>query len=78
MCHAHNEKWERRNNKKYSSIKSGKYQNAWRERKLQYLGILEAKRIKQAEMKEIIRKECLKRTKNFQKPSSTVTISLKR
>ena len=38
MCHAHNEKWQKRYNGRNRTAKSRKNQNSWRKRKLQVLG----------------------------------------
>ena len=38
MWHAHNGKWEKRNNRRGITTKSGGYENAWRKGKLQVLG----------------------------------------
>ena len=38
MCHAYNEKWEKRNNRRNRITISGKNQNIWRKKKLQVLG----------------------------------------
>ena len=47
------------------TIESGKNLNAWGEGKLQVLGILKADSIKQAEIKEKIRKNASKEWENF-------------
>ena len=47
------------------------------EENYKYFGILEANIIKQAEMKERIRKEYLRRMRKYLKPSSAAEISLK-
>ena len=63
MNHAKNEKREKKNKVKNRAAKSIKNQNACRTYK--YLGMLEADTIKQAEMKEKITKESIRRTKEL-------------
>ena len=64
MCHANNEKWKTTNDK---IEQSNQEKNSMCVEKETYLRILEADIIKQAEMKEKIKKEYLKRTKKLLK-----------
>ena len=64
MCHAYNKKWQKRNNCRNRTAKSGKHQNAWREGKILVLGNIRGRHY-QTEMKEKIRKEYFKRTRKF-------------
>ena len=65
MYHAHNRKWEKRNDRRNKTAKSRKNQNAWRKGKLQAIKN-SRRRLDQTSGDELnIRKEYLRRTRQL-------------
>ena len=62
MCHANDKKWEKRNDIKNWTSKSGTHQNSWREGKLQVLENIKS-RYNQTKLKGKVRKEKIWRNK---------------
>ena len=74
MCHAHNEKWKKVNNKRNRMAKSKKNQNVWRKGKLQIQGNLESGQY-QTNGDERKNKSTSDKWENFWKASSAAEIS---
>ena len=67
MCLIYNEKEEKKKPQKEQNQEN----KTLGEKKFSYLRILEVDTIKQTEIKDKVREEYLRRTRNFSKPNST-------